>query len=74
MANLRSEPNALTQNDIAKIPLGSVLEVYDWQQGVTDYPYYWLRVIYQFSGDRRLEGWIRQDTLEGVENCSIGNN
>lgn len=74
VANLRSEPNALTQNDIAKIPLGSVLEVYDWQQGVTDYPYYWLRVIYQFSGDRRLEGWIRQDTLEGVENCSIGNN
>ncbi|MCY4010399.1 MAG: hypothetical protein OXF22_11705 [Anaerolineaceae bacterium] len=74
VANLRSEPNALTQNDIAQIPLGSVLAVFDWQQGVTDYPYYWLHVIYQFSGERTLEGWIRQDTLEGVENCLIDDN
>ena len=72
-ANLRFEPNALTNNRITQIPQGAELDVYSWQQGETDFPLYWLQVIYE-SGGRSYPGWIREDTVDGVADCPIQTN
>ena len=72
-ANLRTEPNALTRNDKAQIPGGEGLEVFALEQGVSDFPLYWLQVVWQV-GSNTYSGWIRQDTLETIANCPLPEN
>ncbi len=69
-ANLRTDPHKIVDNDIAQIPRGTPLDVYEMTQGDSDFPLYWLFVRWNFL-DRAISGWVREDTLESIAHCPL---